>query len=77
MSPWSARRQPETISVDEGPWGQLVPSAPGRRPVPSEHAEPSRDGWASASARFLLGKEREGASLLQLDSGRLRGQGRE
>lgn len=74
MSPRSVRRQPETVSVDEGPWGQLVPSAPGRRPVPSEHAEPSRDGWASA---FLLGKEREGASLLQLDSGRLRGQGRE
>ncbi|CAI9153461.1 unnamed protein product [Rangifer tarandus platyrhynchus] len=32
-----------------------VSSWPGT--VPSEHAEPSRDGWASASAKFLLGKE--------------------
>ena len=63
--------------MDEGPCGQLVPSAAVRRTVPSERGEPSQDGWASASARFVLGKKREGASLLQLDSGRLRGQGQE
>lgn len=57
MSPRPARRRPETVSVDEGACGQLVPSAAGRRTVPSEPGEPSRAGWASASARFLLGKE--------------------
>ena len=61
----------ELISGDEGPCGQLVPSAAVRWTVPSARGEPSQDGWASASARFMLGKKREGASLLQLDSGAL------
>lgn len=67
----------EIVSGDEGPCGQLVPSAAVRWTVPSARGEPSQDGWASPSARFVLGKKREGASLLQLDSGRPRGQGQE
>ena len=62
MSPRSSRRCPETVSVDEGACGQLVSPAAGRRTVPSEPGEPSRDGWASASARLLLGKEPRGPS---------------